>query len=318
MVEIFYGGNEKYNAVIGHFFQTAVNVSKKIKTDGNRFVHYTSADTAYKIIHNKELWLRNAAVMNDFSEVSYGLECLKAARASVAGHALTNALNSIDPSIITEADDLFWKWLPFFQSDTFLTSFAVHEDDEDDIGRLSMWRAYGNVAIVFKNDAFVNPGPNPIEGVTVSPVSYFNAKEAGDALFQMAAAIEHNSSGFRAIPKGLLVSNLFRAMRFSILANKHPGFREEREWRIIHSPSHDASPMPRLLVTVNGVPQHICKFKWPGLNGDKQFIENIDRIIIGPAEHAWVMRNAFHDLLASNGIPDAARRVAVSNIPLRR
>ncbi|TBA26007.1 DUF2971 domain-containing protein [Rhizobium ruizarguesonis] len=300
------------------FFQTFNDELEKIRTARNRFVHYTSAETAYKIIENKEIWLRNAAVMNDFSEISYGIDCLSAARAGPAGIAFTNALNSIDPSIVTTVDDLFQKWQPYFQNDTFLASFAVHENDEDEIGRLSMWRAYGNVAIVLKGDVFTNPGPVPISGVTASPVAYFTAKEAESALWRMAAAIAANAGQLRLMKREFIVNSLHSALRFSILANKHPGFREEREWRIMHSPSHDPSPMQRLPVTIAGVPQQICKFKFPGQFGDKQFVEAIDRVIIGPAQHANVMRAAFQNLLASNGVSDALNRVAVSNIPLRQ
>ena len=51
----------------------------KIKSGNRKFAYYTSADTAKKIIQNEEIWFRNATVMNDFSEISYGLSLVKKA-----------------------------------------------------------------------------------------------------------------------------------------------------------------------------------------------------------------------------------------------
>ena len=45
----------------------------EIKADNKKFAYYTTADTAVKIVKNQEVWLRNATVMNDFSEIAYGL-----------------------------------------------------------------------------------------------------------------------------------------------------------------------------------------------------------------------------------------------------
>jgi len=42
--------------------------------DGARLVHYTSAENAYRIISGKQVWLRNAHLMNDYSEMQHGLE----------------------------------------------------------------------------------------------------------------------------------------------------------------------------------------------------------------------------------------------------
>ena len=34
-----------------------------------RFVHYTSAEAALRIIQNKRIWMRNVTAMSDYSEV---------------------------------------------------------------------------------------------------------------------------------------------------------------------------------------------------------------------------------------------------------
>src|SRR5713101_8126431 len=44
--------------------------------DYARFVHYTSAEAALKIIKSKRLWMRNTTCMSDYSEVLHGFEIL--------------------------------------------------------------------------------------------------------------------------------------------------------------------------------------------------------------------------------------------------
>jgi len=58
------------------FFPYANSRLNKIKKDETRFVHYTSAATAFEIIRSKEFWLREPSCMNDFSEVEHGMRCI--------------------------------------------------------------------------------------------------------------------------------------------------------------------------------------------------------------------------------------------------
>ena len=41
-----------------------------------RFVHYTSAEAALKIIKSKRIWMRNTTCMSDYSEVMHGYSIL--------------------------------------------------------------------------------------------------------------------------------------------------------------------------------------------------------------------------------------------------
>lgn len=43
-----------------------------VKKDKINFAHYTNADTAYKIIKNQEIWLRNIALINYYMEFEHG------------------------------------------------------------------------------------------------------------------------------------------------------------------------------------------------------------------------------------------------------
>ena len=50
---------------------------KNFFEQGKRFVHYTSAENAMRIIQSKTVWLRNARCMNDYMEVYHGYEQLE-------------------------------------------------------------------------------------------------------------------------------------------------------------------------------------------------------------------------------------------------
>jgi len=142
-------------------------------TAGKRLVHYTSAEAAYRIITGRQMWLRNAQMMNDFSEIQHGLDCLQQAWASDAGKSLQAMLDRLKQGLRDELATIFDGHTDALKIGTFLTSLSEHDDDEDMYGRLSMWRAYGGksgVALVLNNTAFA--AETPEMRVFSSPVFY--------------------------------------------------------------------------------------------------------------------------------------------------
>ncbi len=51
------------------FFPHTETQTVAIKAKGVRLAYYTTAATAYSIIRNSELWMRNTSTMNDYREV---------------------------------------------------------------------------------------------------------------------------------------------------------------------------------------------------------------------------------------------------------
>jgi hypothetical protein len=144
-----------------------------------RFVHYTRADAAMNILPAREVWMRQTSCMNDYSEIQYGLTLLRTTyNSNAAGAHFQNSLNKIHDGITKTIEEQFNRWVPVFAIDTYLTCFSEHLDTEDMIGRLSMWRAYGNptgIALVINNAVLLDSAP----GVNVysSPVAYLRAEE---------------------------------------------------------------------------------------------------------------------------------------------
>lgn len=305
------------------FFQHAVERTKRVQTEQLRFVYYTTAEVAYSILKRKEIWMRNASTMNDYMEVEHGLQCLSQAHKSGKGQRFQAALDSCFPSLSQEVRDLFDAWVPGFRGDTFMTCVSEHPQHEDTNGRLSMWRAYGGrsgVAIVFDSEVMFMQ--TDALAAYASPVAYFGPAEVADQLDRVADAIEQNLDFLCSLGRSALKSTAFEMLRFAALCTKHPGFSEEREWRVLASPALQASPLlSQDIELVRGVPQTVLKIRLQDSLDDGvvglEIPLLIKRIIIGPCDFPHVVARALRTLLGDAGVAEHMDKVVVSDIPLR-
>jgi hypothetical protein len=312
---------EKLNSIL---FPYAWRKRKAMMSRNGRFVHYTSAENALKIISNKCIWMRSTTCMMDYREVHHGYDALRRYFADGANRdAFITALNGCSSGVAEQAVAQFDQSLQANQLQTYITS-SEHDDREDAHGRLSMWRAFGNstarVAIVIKLDLEI--GINLSLGAELSPVAYFTDREFADELNAVVANISANKDFLRSIDRSWLLASVHTMLTSAMVCLKHEGFEEEREWRVIHSPArHSPEHIQQSIEVVAGVPQRICKILLrsdaevglTGLNPN----ELIDRIIIGPTQYPFAMLDAFVSGLTDVGVADAAKRVVVSQIPVR-
>lgn len=306
------------------FFPDALSKLANVMNAGGRFVHYTSAEVAASIIQNKAVWMRNATTMNDFSEVEHGLQCIREAWVSEAGERFQRAVEAIHPGVVKAAVDQFDQWQPDMRRGTYLTCVSEHSPGEDENGRLSMWRAYGGrsgIALVMNVTPFAAT-TNELKAYS-SPVFYATAAEFQLRMAEMAEKLEKQAKALRDLNPELLQANVFTALRFAALCTKHPGFREEREWRVVYSPNLEPSPIIKPVVkTVHGIPQIVQLIPLVddpanGLHG-ADIPQFIHRVIIGPTEDVGAVYDAFHMMLTDAGVENAHERIWASNIPLRQ
>lgn len=154
-------------------------------------MHYTTAEAAYKIIANKQVWLRNALLMNDFSEIEHGLNCLQAAWVSSSGVRLQKWLDGAAPGLREQLVSTFDAHAYGLKVATFVMSLSEHDDDEDELGRLSMWRAYGGkngVGLVLNSNVFAS-ATDALKAYS-APVSYL-ASQSSELACVTSAAKEH-------------------------------------------------------------------------------------------------------------------------------
>jgi hypothetical protein len=131
--------------LLGIFHPYAMERTVKAFNSNTRFVHYTSAETALRMFEKEEVWMRNSSCMNDFMEIEHGFGCLNAALKSHEAK-VKSALEALFPGLCDRVRGHFNSWLPHFRSNSYIACVSEHGDEatgdeEDRIGRLSMWRA---------------------------------------------------------------------------------------------------------------------------------------------------------------------------------
>ena len=105
----------------------------------------------------------------------------------------------------------------------------------------------------------------------------------------------------------------------AVICTKHPGFSEEKEWRIIHSLGQKQSHfIEKEIQNIKGVPQIIYKIPFYKNITGLALTDLIDRVIIGPCEFPDVTYQAICSVLSEAGMTSPEEIIKKSEIPLRQ
>lgn len=260
--------------------------------------------------------------MNDFMEVEHGFDCLNAAYKKRKDR-FSEIFESAFPGFSKKLEDRFNGWLPHFRSDSYITCISEHDKEEDITGRLSMWRAYGRaagVAVVLNSAPFLAPS-DALKAYT-SPVAYLDAKMFDVHFGEVLDRIAKKFAIMQTLGEELLLGYMFEVFRMAILCTKHPGFKEEKEWRVIYTPTYQKSDHLLFDVqSINGIPQPIYKVPLRDIPDESligiEIPSLIERVIIGPTQFPVAIRDAFISKLENVGVKDARTKIFISDIPLR-
>ena len=321
------------------FLPEAARRQEYIRAKNVRFAHYTSAEAGIAILRSGRMLLRNSVLMNDFSEVQHGMECLAVAYQGPVGERLKAVMRAIQPDLPEVVEHNFHGLFNDVRNETYLISISEHGDPEhgdaleDSFGRLSMWRAYARrdgIAFVFNNRPFMTE-TNALNAFT-SPVEYATPDSFGIKFEALVAGFENNLELIKANIGGEpFHDSLMNAFRFAVQSTKHPSFREEREWRVIYSPTllqqtgqmtaDQLSKIPTEIMTIRGVPQRVFAIAFrdypeEGFEG-ATLPDLLDRVLIGPSLDAYAIAQAFVAELTALGVVDAHQKVIITGIPLR-
>lgn len=301
------------------FHPIATRQLAKHKKNGFRFAHYTSADSAISIIKSGQLWLRSTACMSDYREVAHGQEQLdKYFSNSVNDTRFRSVMEKCSPGSAQRAIDAYRNWWVSTKNRTFIACLTEHSGSEwdeshreDQFGRLSMWRAFGNgpnVAIVIDGNKIGDiSGLNAV----LSPVAYHDEAETNAAIQEILEGIEANVDFIRSIPAEWVTGSLFNSFFYAVLCLKHPAFREEREWRVIYSPDRNRSHLIESETrSINGVPQMVHKIPIA-------LPDYLDRVLIGPTQYESSIQDALIMELSKIKVPNASMKVHPTRIPIR-
>ena len=306
------------------FFPSVLERLTLIHQRNGKFVHYTSAEGAMGIIQSKSIWMRNATTMNDYSEIEHGLKCLSfAVKDELVGGRLKKLLDGVHAGSWDALIAAYDRWLPDMRENTYLTSVSEHLESEDDNGRLSMWRAYGatrGVALVLNLTPFA--ASSDALGANSHPVEYADEAQFAKSFSRVIDNVEQSIALISSRPPEWIVDCLLTVFRYATLCTKHPGFAEEREWRVIYSPMlMRSSVISQSIRSISGVPQVIQSI--PLINSPSDGLVGADldnlihRLIIGPTQDRFALWQAFVSLLSDAGVSSSFQRVHASGIPLR-
>lgn len=297
-----------------------------LQSAGGRLVHYTTADGAMGILRSKSLWLRNAQVMHDYSEIRHGQTLLRQCLTANHNHRLQQfgaALDACSKNLGQEVFSLVDQFGFDTLTQTYIACLSEHPAAEDSYGRLSMWRAFGKesigLALVFKL-----PPPNAATGLKVflSPVAYLHGEAFCTEFDNVLQSLERHADYLRTVPRNTLLSFAYMMLMMATVSVKHPAFAEEKEWRLIHAPGQfPSAQMAPSLEVIGGVPQVVYPLRFD--NRDQEGVnhislpELIDRVIVGPTQYALPVRDALVQRLADMGVAQPETKVILSNIPIR-
>ncbi|MBS0170223.1 MAG: DUF2971 domain-containing protein [Nitrospira sp.] len=260
--------------------------------------------------------------MNDYLEVEHGLGCFHSTSKCPARARFNKLIDNCFPGLAAEVDQDFSKWEESVREESYITCLSEHPIEEDQNGRLSMWRAYGEtagVALVL-NSGSMHSHSHELN-VYSSPVAYLTIDEFQAEFEKIVKDAENEAAFIKSLGREKVRNAILKAFFFTVLCTKHPGFHEEREWRVIATTLlPPTSQVTQSVEVVRGIPQIVRKF------GLKTYSNNalnlaipklLDRIIIGPCAFPEIVHGAFLKLLQDAGVSDPERMVIVSGIPLR-
>lgn len=309
------------------------------KTNAN-FAYYTTAETLIKIIESRRIFMRNTKVLNDIGEIKFGYDYLQFSLDQPEGKELFAALKNVDPSL--NKDRLFLEFFgeshyPRIADNTYVLSLSDHSKAQSqDLGLLSMWRAYGGSAgvalvidgakTVFVDSDALNAWTHPVQYVDCDP-SYAFPKDswlAGE-FKAITSKVIKNRESLKRIDIARITGSIMNAFNLVVVRTKHAAFREENEWRVIRTQGwmdNVKVGMPTT-ATIRGIPQKVVElnlknYKDATPNPLNLELNNIvKKVLIGPCSHADVIAEAIAERLESAGVVNARARVTITNIPYR-
>ena len=303
------------------------------------FIHYSSDQTVYKILEKEKIWLRNISFMNDYAEMSLGRMILLNMFREYGGlERLNDVLQGLGITKLSAEEVIreFENYSMDLPRNVYISSLSEHraKGEEREMGRLSMWRAYGHgtgAALVLSRDFAYASMPRGTF-LYVSPILYVDPSNPENLMQEMRKAYDklssfpHLGDEYAEEMKELLI----KLLCVNMVSIKHIGFQDEREWRIVLIADSSTSRsikrdgiLEKDVVFVSGVMQKVYKIHLGHLIqsnfGKGNTLQRLVKgIIIGPTMNADMSYEVFTELLEEKGFwGDMDDYVKTSNIPLR-
>jgi hypothetical protein len=265
--------------------------------------HYTSGEGLLGIVTSARLRATNFAYLNDFVELTYGVDVVR----RVVTERFTHSELENSVRMVTYVRDILLDTLTA-EADLYIVSFCTERD------LLSQWRGYGAPAgrfcLAFRTEGLMDLRPPcRLDRAVYAPETQeqrvHNAIQlAVDAL--AGRDFDPNADFPRRVAMQL-AAKIRRALPFF----KHPGFSEECEWRLLRDADPDRPTDLRFVAAANGIIRPYIDLEVEGANALP-----LSKVIVGssPLPATTVVRTT-KMMLAQHGYQDV--EVTASQIPFR-
>jgi Protein of unknown function (DUF2971) len=322
---------EELTSRIAPLYSSFINLA--VLSDNERplhLAHYTSLDVLEKIMQTNEIWFSNPLFMNDHQEMRFVLfEALK---------VIAELQNDKDALSLAGGVQNFTKISSAFHNafqnfdinhalDVYVFCLSKYDPENQRDGLLSMWRGYGangeGAALVF-NTGFVTLVPE--SPLLIVEVQYANDSERRAWLHKtfhqlLSVIASHHITEQNLMAIGF---NLFQLALVFSLTSKHPGFREEQEWRVIYLPDRDPFGLMkdrRSYLRRNNRLEPKLRFPIEPLKIEPRqtwtFDSIVERVVLGPTHSSFAGAMLARRMFTALGKPGFASKVWVSEIPYR-
>lgn len=207
--------------------------------------HYTKERVLQSVLQRGLVWAGNVRTMNDFREIEHAADIMRpiveAASAAHSGSQLVDDLREVGLRVLRPAE---------MNSEVF--AFCLSEAHD----LLSQWRAYTGdgegYELAFDTAGLTAALLRSFPSYAALRVEYDEAEQVArvepiiEEVFRLAAKWGPQlDPGDRDEAKARFAAFLASQLAASIVSFKHPGFHEEREWRIVSMVRNNDSAIRR-------------------------------------------------------------------------
>jgi hypothetical protein len=307
-----------------------------LQTPPRQIYHYTDAAGLLGILQTKSIWATDAHCLNDAQELRYGTQLaiayarsvLKATDSSVVREYLKRSIRSWSHRwSLRKASG---EWSGRAMGSMYLASFCEDGD------LLSQWRGYAGVtgySIGLATewwDLTAMPQPLRIPALRLRRVLYSEEdqhKAFGPLLQAACRSLEDAAHRFGdAAALSTFEPRLQEYVGWALYGMapcfKHPGFEEEREWRLVcvvgaDDPDHGSLNLPlRFRHAAIGIVPYVI-VPMAVADGPYQSRLPITEVYHGPSDHADVAEAVLLRLLKEHGYAVPHTKVKAARAPLR-
>jgi Protein of unknown function (DUF2971) len=269
-----------------------------------RLFHYTNAAGLLGIVRDAALWATDPRFLNDEQETMYARGLFHSTLAAMDNPALApDHPPHSSPAEFGQAFDEYRARLGRELESPYLSVYVTCFCESGDL--LSQWRGYGSdhgYAIEFEASA-LEPSSEGVQGFRAELVQVnYGPEGAGDAVSAVMRGVHRDSNLGHLGTHAYFMAERVAAM---LAAVKHPGFSEEKEWRLVMARGDPFGPATRFRTSSMAIIPYI-EMPFPR--------EAVVSVRVGPGQHMPLRQQGVERLLRERGW---GAKVLPSTVPLR-